>query len=912
MKAMPWSDDMRCLYCDGKLPLYRKITNGQFCSATHRKAYWHEQERLAVERLHQTHDSLRSYIPPVEGNEDLIHQLASPVNPYYLADPEPEPAPPTHAEEVARKASNTDHVATPGFLVEARFEPRVWFDHPSSGPFVPLSWPLTAPLVPVRTVAPDARNIPVARPVGIPLLQRISPVLLNALGISLVPQEHSTRVAPTLANLASSGKPDTPELTTALAAPKAVAEPEPEAAPQIAMPAPLPVVPMAAMETATVLAASPVDVTPEIARPMLDANVEEIAQAAPPARATMARVIPIRSSIAETQSAELPMLEPPLADPVRVAESTLPSLPNTTPRANIEALIHKSLPRTIVPMLTSGVAEPMPLPVAVPVEAAALPSPAASDLEGVSPRFTVVPALALPETPLAIEAASAAEQDSQPEEQVLPMAEKLAGLGGIAPRDRAPLFAARIREVLPQIPKASSALLTANFSTPALSAANLHAVSLGAVAAPANAFMAASAPKPYEIPADAPEFAQLATQGSELTPRFAPGARYAVERQAGVIAAKGLSEPAAMSARAVAPRIPANLSKTAMEPQPARLRKLTFRANPIAPDAPENAVEVYPASPAADEPMLPNSSRLDVAQGLNEPPPRRGFFESWTIPGADGAQHMWSQAAGFWADAPRDLKLLAVAIPILLGLALHPSLPKVRVSAPVSAGNLQNGIQAGFANSLRAQLVSVRQSVAERAGVDLNEDFRSGLDDWQTRGDLSTAWSFDQTGFVKPGALALYRPSLRLNDYDAQFLGLIDKKALSFVARAQDFDNYQVIKLALSDPGPLPTLKVVRYAVVDGKPGHKTETVAPINARPDMLYRVDLNVHGDTFLLVLQGIVADSWTEPRLTHGGIGFFAGRGEQSRLRWVQVTHQYDMLGRLCAYLAPYNIPTTNGSW
>src|SRR5579871_544567 len=65
---MSWADDIRCLYCDGRLPLYRKITNGQFCSTAHRKAYWAEQERLAVERLHQTHDSLRAFRPvgPVE------------------------------------------------------------------------------------------------------------------------------------------------------------------------------------------------------------------------------------------------------------------------------------------------------------------------------------------------------------------------------------------------------------------------------------------------------------------------------------------------------------------------------------------------------------------------------------------------------------------------------------------------------------------------------------------------------------------------------------------------------------------------------------------------------------------------------------------------------------------------------
>src|SRR6266481_3319620 len=58
---MSWSDDIRCLHCDAKLPLYKKITDGQFCSGAHRKAYWKDQERLAVERLHQTHTSLAAY-----------------------------------------------------------------------------------------------------------------------------------------------------------------------------------------------------------------------------------------------------------------------------------------------------------------------------------------------------------------------------------------------------------------------------------------------------------------------------------------------------------------------------------------------------------------------------------------------------------------------------------------------------------------------------------------------------------------------------------------------------------------------------------------------------------------------------------------------------------------------------------
>ena len=77
MGTMSWSDDTRCLYCEGRLPLYRKVTHGQFCSTAHRKSYWQEQERLAIERLHQTHDTLRSYrlIQP-EAAESAAHPEA--------------------------------------------------------------------------------------------------------------------------------------------------------------------------------------------------------------------------------------------------------------------------------------------------------------------------------------------------------------------------------------------------------------------------------------------------------------------------------------------------------------------------------------------------------------------------------------------------------------------------------------------------------------------------------------------------------------------------------------------------------------------------------------------------------------------------------------------------------------------
>src|SRR6185436_4632399 len=61
MGTMSWSDDTRCLFCDGKLPLFRKLAQGQFCSKSHQEAYWKEQDHLAVQVLHRTHDAIQAY-----------------------------------------------------------------------------------------------------------------------------------------------------------------------------------------------------------------------------------------------------------------------------------------------------------------------------------------------------------------------------------------------------------------------------------------------------------------------------------------------------------------------------------------------------------------------------------------------------------------------------------------------------------------------------------------------------------------------------------------------------------------------------------------------------------------------------------------------------------------------------------
>jgi hypothetical protein len=105
-------------------------------------------------------------------------------------------------------------------------------------------------------------------------------------------------------------------------------------------------------------------------------------------------------------------------------------------------------------------------------------------------------------------------------------------------------------------------------------------------------------------------------------------------------------------------------------------------------------------------------------------------------------------------------------------------------------------------------------------------------------------------------------------------------------------------------------MMVESYAVVNGVEGPRTRTPLPLLVRQDTLYRVRVDVRGSQFTVYVQGQMVTHWSDERLKSGGIGFFSAKGEQARLRWVEVQHQYDALGRLCAFLAPYGLPAREG--
>jgi hypothetical protein len=327
--------------------------------------------------------------------------------------------------------------------------------------------------------------------------------------------------------------------------------------------------------------------------------------------------------------------------------------------------------------------------------------------------------------------------------------------------------------------------------------------------------------------------------------------------------------------------------KVLVLPQPLRTL-VVMPLSKLEPISPKPAIETLMPPPA----ITPQGEAPAASSGAGSRPDLRMNVNR----GALASEPWWAHASGFWKHAPRDLKLLLFGIPLLIALALHPRLPKVRLTSGQPT--------LGISQAVQTQLASFRQTMAERAAVALDEDFRSGLDDWKARSGDVTDWSYDATGFVKPGPLALYAPSTGLTDYQLQFLGVIGKKSLSWVVRAQDFDNYYVVKLVERKGGPMPEIGVTRYAVINGKAQDRVDTRVAISARPEMMYLVRMDVKGNDFSMWVQDQMVDSWSDTRLPRGGVGFYSAKGEESRLRWVQITHQYDMLGRLCAYLAPSN--------
>jgi hypothetical protein len=306
----------------------------------------------------------------------------------------------------------------------------------------------------------------------------------------------------------------------------------------------------------------------------------------------------------------------------------------------------------------------------------------------------------------------------------------------------------------------------------------------------------------------------------------------------------------------------------------------------------------------------------------------------------------FAKGSRFWKLAPSDLRWAAMVAPVVIGLAWYSLSPKARPSEveeplPETAAVVGPGTTIGKAvkpavnpavkppgkpaatrGAKPAAAVapvpappaeepgffdSLRDKISARAAIEVSDDFRNGLSAWEGNPGWSDGWSYDQAGFVRPSALALLRPTMHLQDYTFEFLGQIDQRALSWVYRAKDTRNYYAGKLVMVQGGPLPRVHLVRYRVVNGREEGRKSIPVPDQVRLETLYRVKVDVSGNDFTTSVLGKVVDTYSDALHTQGGVGLFSARGEEAKIRWIELSHQYDAVGRLCAFLAPPRVPT-----
>jgi len=146
----------------------------------------------------------------------------------------------------------------------------------------------------------------------------------------------------------------------------------------------------------------------------------------------------------------------------------------------------------------------------------------------------------------------------------------------------------------------------------------------------------------------------------------------------------------------------------------------------------------------------------------------------------------------------------------------------------------------------------------------------------------STEWASDVVGSRRARQLTMYRPSAGLSDYQFQFAGQIENKAIGWIFRALDTKNYYAMKIEAIRPG---TMGLTHFAVVDGRESSYSQKPLTVDARPGAIYNVKLDVTGPRFTVSVQGEPVDFWTDNRLKVGSVGLMNERDERGVASGVQ---------------------------
>ena len=174
--------------------------------------------------------------------------------------------------------------------------------------------------------------------------------------------------------------------------------------------------------------------------------------------------------------------------------------------------------------------------------------------------------------------------------------------------------------------------------------------------------------------------------------------------------------------------------------------------------------------------------------------------------------------------------------------------------------------------------VDARPGAPPESRNSCEERFDAGWKNW-TGGYAN--WTVDAAG-ARTGALALFTPSLEWRDYELEFFTRIENRSVTWVYRAAGLNDYYMAALtALPGKG----FAFTRRTVWRGKPGAASTAPLSILPNPKNAYLIRMRIAGSQFSVSIDGQLIDTWTDGRLTAGGVGFIGAPDDRARIYWVR---------------------------
>ncbi len=208
-----------------------------------------------------------------------------------------------------------------------------------------------------------------------------------------------------------------------------------------------------------------------------------------------------------------------------------------------------------------------------------------------------------------------------------------------------------------------------------------------------------------------------------------------------------------------------------------------------------------------------------------------------------------------------------------------------------------------FSSEMQAAREAVEKAVAtvtrpikERAAFFIVEDFQKGADGWVN----PTAIRVEQPGMISVDGLALHGETLNLESYRLDFIAKIQSKALGWVVRAHDTDNYYAFKLVESGKRSARSYHLERYTVVGGnREGSSDSPRIPVPSNLTQtgdFNRVSVRVRDQQITTLINGYGVDFFRDSQLPRGGVGFLSDKGEEALVSRVTVSGNEDTWGLL----------------